>query len=84
MLSEDLAPGDIVYAATNIFNDGTVPGVSDEAILASESQRGVIINTGYMADSPKNVVILVRFETDSELGPAVACSPEELQILAEQ
>ena len=78
---DELEPGDIIYAANDITNDGSLPGVSENALIAAQGQRGVIINTGHLEDQPNKVLILVRFEEDGSagnLGPAVACWPEEL------
>ncbi|TVZ38833.1 nitrogen fixation protein NifZ [Alteromonadaceae bacterium 2753L.S.0a.02] len=83
MLIDTLAPGDIIYAANNITNDGSLPGLPEEAVIAEKDQRGVIINTGHLEDQPDKVLVLVRFETGvkpGELGPAVACWPDELYI----
>lgn len=86
MLIDTLAPGDIIYAASDIINDGSLPGLPDEALIAEKDRRGVIINTGHLEDNPDKVLVLVRFETGVEagaLGPAVACWPEELYIPVE-
>ena len=75
-------PGDMVFAATDIVNDGSLPEHEDNAVLARSGQRGVLINTGHLEDQPDKVLLLVRFEQDGqsgELGPAVACWPEELR-----
>lgn len=83
MFMNDLEPGDIIFAAVTIDNDGTMPGFEDSERIADKGQRGVIINTGHVEDRPDKPLYLVRFETKSaqgELGPAVACWPEELTI----
>ncbi|SMF28687.1 nitrogen fixation protein NifZ [Alteromonadaceae bacterium Bs31] len=87
MLIDTLAPGDIIYAAKNITNDGSMPGYEEEGLIAQENQRGVIINTGHLEDQPDKSLVLVRFETENkpgELGPPVACWPEELHILIDE
>lgn len=79
MALENLEPGDMVFAATDIINDGSVPEVSEGALFASAGTRGVLINTGHLEDQPSQVLFLVRFENDQhELGPPVGCWPEEL------
>lgn len=81
MLIDSLEPGDIIFAAKDIVNDGSLPGVEENALIANEGQRGVIINTGHLEDNPDKVLVLVRFENGAsvgDLGPAVACWPEEL------
>lgn len=76
---EQLSNGDAVYAASNIFNDGGISGVPDNARLAAPGTRGVIIKTGHLEAQPQRMIYLVRFE-DSELnlGPLTGCWPEEL------
>jgi len=86
MLIEDLLPGDTIFAAEDIINDGSMPDAEPDALLAKAGQRGVIINTGYLEEQPSEVLILVSFEkpeNKAELGPAVACRPEELRMLEE-
>ncbi len=83
MLIDSLEPGDIIYAAENIINDGSLPGVEENALLAYKDQRGVIINTGHIENQPDKVLFLVRFEQEGnsgDLGPAVTCWPEELYL----
>ena len=75
---EQLQPGDIIFAATDIYNDGSVPGLDDEVLLAPIGSRGVLVNSGHLEEQPEQALYLVRFETGNGLGPAVACWPEEL------
>ena len=81
MTLEQLNPGDRVYAASHIYNDGGIPQVQDDALLAKPGARGVIIETGYLEEAPERTIYLVRFE-DSELklGPPTGCWPEELSV----
>ena len=80
MQLENLEPGDMVFAASDIYNDGSLPGVAAEACVASAGTRGVLINTGHLEEQPNQTLYLVRFEDhNKELGPAVTCLPEELQ-----
>lgn len=32
---EQLTPGDLVYAACHIYNDGSIPGITEVALLAA-------------------------------------------------
>ena len=74
-----LQPGDVVYAARHIVNDGTIPALSDTAVLAVPGTRGVIVNIGHLEEEPERELFLVRFEgTDLDLGPPTGCWPEEL------
>lgn len=76
-----LQPGDLIYAAQPIFNDGSLPGMEEGALLANAGQRGVIINFGHLEAEPEKELVLVRFESAQSangLGPAVACWPDEL------
>lgn len=76
----ELEPGDMVFAASTIINDGTLPDLEDGAVIASNGTRGVLINTGYLEEQPTRTLFLVRFENiNGELGPATACWPEELK-----
>lgn len=79
MCIEHLKPGDIVYAAKDVINDGSIPGIPTDEHLARPGTRGVILNTGYLEDMPQKTLYLVRFENkDNELGPPVGCWEEEL------
>lgn len=76
---ERLEPGDMLFAASEITNDGSVPDLPQGAVLATPGTRGVLINTGHLEEQPDVVIYLVRFEDDRhELGPPVGCWPEEL------
>jgi nitrogen fixation protein NifZ len=76
---EHLQPGDIVYAAGDIENDGSLPDMPEGALLAAAGSRGVLINTGHLEEDESATIYLVRFENaDGELGPAVGCWPQEL------
>ncbi|MGD8589674.1 MAG: nitrogen fixation protein NifZ [Chromatiales bacterium] len=78
---EQLSPGDLVYAASHIFNDGGIPEVPEDALLAAPGTRGVIIETGHLEEAPNRKLYLVRFEDrDLNLGPLIGCWPEELKI----
>jgi nitrogen fixation protein NifZ len=76
---EQLNPGDMVYAASHIYNDGGIPDIPDDTLLAKPGTRGVIVETGHLEEAPERAVFLVRFE-DSEmnLGPPAGCWSEEL------
>jgi nitrogen fixation protein NifZ len=79
MTLEQLSPGDIVYAATDIANDGGIPDLAENALIASAGTRGVIVNIGHLEEDPERELFLVRFEgKDLELGPPTGCWPEEL------
>ena len=79
MALHELQPGDIVYAATDIFNDGSIPTLEEGTPLAPAGTRGVILNPGHIEEQPDLELYLVRFEDASkELGPPVGCWPEEL------
>ena len=81
MLVQELNPGDIVYAAINIVNDGSHPEVSEDTIIASRGTRGVLVNIGHLEENPDKELMLVRFESeDLTLGPPVGCWVEELSV----
>lgn len=76
---QELQPGDMVFAATDIFNDGSIPGLAEGAPIAPIGARGVLINTGHLEEQPEKELYLVRFENSAnELGPPVGCWPHEL------
>ncbi|MDZ4254296.1 MAG: nitrogen fixation protein NifZ [Sulfuritalea sp.] len=77
--------GDIVYCRELLHNDGGIPGVAADAILATPGRRGVVVNQGQVEADPNQAIYLVRFEgeggalgTRGDLGPPVGCLPEEL------
>lgn len=79
MALSDLHPGDVVYAATALYNDGGVPDIHSDAILAAPGTRGVLINVGHAEEDPRQSIYLVRFEdADKTLGMPVGCLAEEL------
>ncbi|NEX21085.1 nitrogen fixation protein NifZ [Thiorhodococcus mannitoliphagus] len=75
-----LNPGDMVFAATDIFNDGGIPDMPEEALIAKAGTRGVIVNIGHLEENPDKELFLVRFEgEDLVLGPPTGCWAEELK-----
>jgi nitrogen fixation protein NifZ len=80
MSLEQLEPGDMVFASTDIYNDGSIPHIPVEAHLATPGTRGVLLNTGHLEEQPDKTIYLVRFEDQQqELGPPVSCWAEELR-----
>jgi len=76
---EQLKPGDMIYAATDLFNDGSLPGLEDNACVANAGARGVLVNTGHLEEDPDTMLYLVRFEDENmDLGPAVTCWASEV------
>jgi nitrogen fixation protein NifZ len=74
-----LGPGDLVYAAADIRNDGGIPDVPEDALIAAAGTRGVIVNIGHLEEDPERELYLVRFEGEgAALGPPTGCWPEEL------
>ncbi|MEW8486895.1 MAG: nitrogen fixation protein NifZ [Candidatus Thiodiazotropha sp.] len=79
VMLEQLNPGDMVYAASHIYNDGGIPEIGDDALLAEPGTRGVIVETGHLEEAPQRAIFLVRFEDSSlNLGPPTGCWAEEL------
>lgn len=75
-----LEPGDMVFAATTIKNDGSHPALNEDTVIAEAGTRGVIINVGHLEENPDQELFLVRFEQgDGDLGPPTGCWPEELK-----
>lgn len=72
-------PGEVVYAADPIYNDGSLPEVADGALLAAPGTRGVVVKTGHVEAAPEVEIFVVRFEgPDAVLGPPVGCFADEL------
>jgi nitrogen fixation protein NifZ len=79
MTLKQLQPGDVVYAASHIVNDGSIPSLEYTAVIAAPGTRGVIINIGHLEETPERELFLVRFEDQElNLGPPTGCWPEEL------
>ncbi len=73
--------GDLVYAATDILNDGGMPGIEEEeGLIAPVGSRGVVVQFGHVEADPDQEIYLVRFENgpDGALGDPVGVLPEEL------
>ena len=73
--------GDLVYAASDILNDGGMPGIDDEeGLIAPAGARGVVVHYGHSELDPSKEIYLVRFETTpgGDLGNPVGVLPEEL------
>lgn len=79
MASASYQPGQIVYAADALYNDGSLPDVAPGVLLADAGTRGVIVKTGHVEAMPAVEVLVVRFEgADLALGPPVGCFANEL------
>lgn len=79
MAIEALQPGDMIYAATDICNDGSIPDLATGELIAATGSRGVLINFGHLEEDEEQSVYLVRFENSGgELMPPIGCWPQEL------
>lgn len=75
--------GEMVFATENIRNDGGIPEVAPDALLARPGCRGVVLRHGHTAAAPKVAIYLVRFEDEQGvLGPPVGCVADELSRYA--
>jgi nitrogen fixation protein NifZ len=71
----------MVFATVRIENDGGIPDIPADAVLAEPGTRGVLVNIGHLEDDPAVEILLVRFEDqDGYVGPPVGCQPEELRL----
>lgn len=71
--------GDIVFSRELLINDGGIPGLAPDALLATPGRRGVVVNHGHVEADLDQEIYLVRFEGETgDLGPPVGCLPEEL------
>lgn len=76
---EELEIGDVVYAANDIIDDGSMPDGNEGEILASVGTRGVIVMKGHIEEAPQHNVFLVRFEDETlTLGRPIGCWAEDL------
>jgi nitrogen fixation protein NifZ len=79
MIDEQVQPGDTVYAAVELYNDGSIPGLPENTLIAPKGSRGVIINIGHLEEQPDEILYLARFEnSDLTLGPPVGCWAHEI------
>lgn len=79
---ETLEPGDTVYATQELRNDGSIPGVPENELIAASGTRGVLVNIGHFEEQPDVTLYLVRFENeDLTLGPPVGCWPDEIRAI---
>lgn len=72
--------GDLVYAAEDILNDGGIPGLDPDGLIAPAGARGVIVDSGVAELDESQTIYLVQFEIgdDRLLGEPVGCLPDEL------
>ncbi|HXX66317.1 MAG TPA: nitrogen fixation protein NifZ [Polyangiaceae bacterium] len=71
--------GDLVFSRVDLYNDGGVPDVEEQGLLATAGTRGVVVKTGSAQARLEVRIYLVRFEgSDQVLGPPVGCLDEEL------
>ena len=78
---EDLDLGDVVYAAQDIFDDGSMPEGEAGQLLATAGTRGVIVMKGHVEEEPGRSVFLVRFEDQElNLGQPIGCWVEDLRV----
>jgi len=78
---EHLQKGDIVYANCHIYNDGGIPDLPSDALIAEPGTPGTIVEMGHLEDTPTCKVYLVRFQDkELNLGPPAGCWPEELRM----
>ena len=80
---ESIAEGDMVFAATAIYNDGGLEHVAENALLAAAGTRGVLVRKGHLEEDETRSVFLVRFEdAEKNLGQPIGCFAEELRAEA--
>ncbi|MCB1907600.1 MAG: nitrogen fixation protein NifZ [Rhodocyclaceae bacterium] len=70
--------GELVFASQRIVNDGSLPELPEDAVLAEAGRKGVIVRCGHLAES-REEIFLVRFADEGgTLGPPVGCLADEL------
>lgn len=76
---EEFDIGEIVFARGAIVNDGGIPDIAPDALLASPGRRGVVVKYGHVEAAKEVEIYLIRFEDETgNLGPPVGCLAEEL------
>ena len=81
MKVEDLQIGDVVFAAYDIIDDGSMPDGEEGDMLAPAGTRGVVVMLGHLEEMPNKDVILVRFEDQAlNLGQPIGCFTEDLLL----
>ncbi|HEY3433771.1 MAG TPA: nitrogen fixation protein NifZ [Rhodocyclaceae bacterium] len=71
--------GDMVFAMEPMYNDGFIPELPEDALLAPPGTVGVVVMFGYAEADPGQEIYLVRFEGDDGiLGPPVGCLTDEI------
>ncbi len=84
MKIQDLEVGDVVYAAHNIVDDGSMPDNEQGDVLAVTGSRGVVVMRGHVEEQPEIDVFLVRFEDENlNLGRAIGCYTDDLSLESE-
>jgi len=79
MADASFQPGEVVFAAEDLYNDGSIPDVADGALMAAAGTRGVVVKSGHIEAAPEVDVYVVRFEgDDAVLGSPVGCLAHEL------
>jgi len=74
----ELQKGDVLYAAVELVNDGSIPGVAENQLLAKPGDMGMLVNAGHLEEEPSQELLLVGFHlTDGQL-VMVTCLPEEV------
>ena len=80
MNAQKLEPGDTIYATQELRNDGSIPGLPENELIAKAGTRGVLVNIGHLEEQPDVKLYLVKFENENlDLGPEVGCWPEEIR-----
>lgn len=71
--------GDMVFPLEPIYNDGYIPELPEDALMAPPGATGVVVMFGYAEADPGQEIYLVRFEgEDGVLGPPVGVLTDEL------
>lgn len=81
MKIEDLGMGDVVYAAHDIIDDGSMPDNQAGDILAKAGARGAVVMLGHTEEVPKQEIYLIRVEDENlDLGRPIGCFAEDLVL----
>ena len=73
-----LQKGDVVFAATTLVIDGSIPGVEQNQILAEPGTMGMLVNAGHLEEDPAQELLLVGFHLPDGQLVMVTCLPDEI------
>ena len=74
----ELRKGDAVFARVELRNDGSIPGIEDDQVLAQPGAMGMLVNAAHLEEEPSQELLLVGFHLDNGQLVMVTCLPDEV------